>query len=85
MVLIEDEKKAPFKWIEKSGPQYAEAPKPGKLFIVKIQAGDSWRRSNDGGTLLAIEDRSLTINGDLDVHEHSGRIVPIRQNGSCIC
>jgi hypothetical protein len=26
MVLIEDEKKAPFKWIEKSGPQYAEAP-----------------------------------------------------------
>ena len=77
------ERKAPFSWLEPSGPQYAEAPKPGKLFIVKIQAVDSWRRSNEGGTRLAIEDRSLTINGDLDVHEHSGRIYHlVRECGS---
>ncbi|CAB4036494.1 Stress-induced-phospho 1, partial [Paramuricea clavata] len=82
-VLKGVEIKAPFSWLEPSGPQYAEAPKPGKLFIVKIQAADSWRRSNEGGTRLAIEDRSLTINGDLDVHEHSGRIYHIvRECGS---
>ena len=83
MVVRGFEEKAPFKWLEKSGPQSAEAPIPGKLFIVKIQAVDGWTRSNDGGTLLAIEDRSLIINEDLDVHEHSGRIYHlVRECGS---
>jgi parallel beta-helix repeat protein len=77
------EVKAPFPWLEQSGPEYEEAPKCGKRFIVKIQACDLWRRSNNRGTLLAIQDRSLTINGDLDVREHSGRISHlVRECGS---
>ncbi len=76
------ERKAPFKWLEPSGPEYAAAPKRGQRFIVKIQAGDVKRRSNDGGTLFAIEDRSLTINGDLDNHEHSSLYHLVRECGS---
>jgi tetratricopeptide (TPR) repeat protein len=77
------EYKAPFPWLKPSGKKYAAAPKRGKGFIVKIQAGDGWRKSNEGGTLLAIEDRSLTINGNLDMHEHSGRIYHlVRECGS---
>ena len=76
------EVKAPFAWLAPSGPKYAAAPKQGKRFIVKIQACDSWRRSNDGGTLLAIEDRSLTINGDLDMNEYSDIYHLVRECGS---
>jgi parallel beta-helix repeat protein len=81
-ISMEFEVKAANEWLEQSGPEYAVAPKLGKRFIVKIQACDNWRRSNDGGTLFAIEDRSLTINGDLDKHEHSGIYHLVRECGS---
>ena len=74
--------KAPFSWLEPSGPEHAKAPEHGKRFIVKIQACDSWRRSNSGGTLFAIEDRSLTINGDLDEQENSCIFHLVRECGS---
>ena len=76
--------KAPFAWLEPSGPEYEKAPTFGKRYIVKVQAGDVWRKSNEGGTLLAIEDRSLTINGDLDLNEeHCLRIYNlVRECGS---
>ena len=76
------EVKAPFDWLEPSGPKYATAPKQSKRFMVKIQACDGWRKSNDGGTLLAIEDRSLTINGNLDINEHSNIYHLVRECGS---
>ncbi|XP_028408780.1 uncharacterized protein LOC114531345 [Dendronephthya gigantea] len=63
------EMKAPYDWLEPSGPEYERAPEFGKRFIVKVQACDSWRKSNEGGTMLAMEDRSQTINGDLDMND----------------
>ena len=76
------EKKAPFKWMEPSGPEYSEAPKKNKRFIVKIQACDTKRRSNEGGTLFAIEDRSLKINGALDENKHFHLYHLVRNCGS---
>ncbi|XP_028408774.1 uncharacterized protein LOC114531338 isoform X2 [Dendronephthya gigantea] len=69
VVTPEFEYKAPFKWLEPSGPEYEKAPTFGKRFIVKVQACDVWRKSNYGGAMLAIEDRSQTINGDLDMND----------------
>ena len=48
------------------GPEYAESAKDGKRFIVKIQACDSKRKSNIGGSLLNVQDRSLTVNGNFE-------------------
>ena len=76
------ELKAPYEWLEPSGPKYEAAPKQGKRFIVKIQACDSLRKSNVEGTLLAIEDRSLTINGDLDMKKYSDIYHLVRECGS---
>ena len=78
----EYEIKAPFSWLEPSGPEHAKAPEHGKRFIVKIQACDGWRSSNAEGTLFAIEDHSLTINGDLDEQEHSCIYHLVRECGS---
>ena len=74
--------KAPFSWLEPSGPEHAKAPEEDKRFIVKIQTCDGWRRSNAEGTLFAIEDRSLTINGGLDVQEHFSIYHLVRECGS---
>ena len=52
--------------LDPKGPEYADQPKSGKRFMVKIQAGDVVRQSNLGGALLTIYDRSMTIHGDLD-------------------
>ena len=68
--------------LEPSGPTYAKPPESGKRFIVKIQACDIWRRSNAQGTLFAIQDHSLTINGDLDKVEHSYIYRLVRECGS---
>jgi parallel beta-helix repeat protein len=81
-VFMGFEIKAPLNWLEESGPQYSEAPKNEKRFIVKILACDVRRISNDGGTLFAIEDRSLTINGNLNKHEHSDIYHLVRECGS---
>ena len=74
--------KAPYEWLEPSGPKYEAAPKQGKRFIVKIQACDVLRKSNVEGTLLAVEDRSLTINGDLDMKKYSDIYHLVRECGS---
>ena len=76
------EVKAPYEWLEPSGPKYEAAPKQGKRFIVKIQACDGLRKSNVEGTLLAVEDRSLTINGDLDMKKYSDIYHLVRECGS---
>ena len=52
--------------LDPKGPDYADPPKYGKRFMVKVQAGDVERQSNLGGGLLTIYDRSMTIHGDLD-------------------
>ena len=77
-----NEIEAPFSWLEPSGPEHAKALGHGKRFIVKIQACDSWRSSNAEGTLFAIQDHSLTINGDLDEQEHSCIYHLVRECGS---
>jgi parallel beta-helix repeat protein len=76
------ETKAPFEWLKPSGPEYSDKPEKGKRFIVKIQACDTKRKSNDGGTLFAIEDRSLSINGDLDKDEYCRLYHLVRDCGS---
>jgi parallel beta-helix repeat protein len=52
--------------LDPKGPEYANPPKYGKRFIVKVQAGDSVRQSNLGSSLLVVYDRSMTVHGDLD-------------------
>ena len=56
--------------LDPKGPEYAESPKYGKRFIVKVQAGDSVRQSNLCSSLLVIYDRSMNIHGDLDKDKH---------------
>ncbi len=69
--------------LEPSGRQHAEAPKPGKRFIVKIQADDIQIKSNDKRSICTVEDRSWTFNGHLDIDEHSRRIYHlVRECGS---
>ena len=68
------EMKMPWSDLKPSGRTHAEPPKSGERFVAKIQACDGPRRSNSGRTLLSIEDRSLFINGSLDMGEHSDRI-----------
>ncbi len=52
--------------LDPKGPEYANPPKYGERFIVKVQAADAVRQSNLGGGLLTIYDRSMTIHSDLD-------------------
>ena len=52
--------------LDPKGPEYANLPKYGERFIVKVQAVDAVRQSNLGGGLLTIYDRSMTIHSDLD-------------------
>ena len=69
--------------LQPSGRQHAEAPKPGKRFIVKIQADDIQIKSNDKRSICTVEDRSWTFNGHLDIDEHSRRIYHlVRECGS---
>ena len=52
--------------LDPKGPDYAEVPKDGERFLLKVQAADGVRQSNLGSALLVIYDRTMTIHGELD-------------------
>ena len=56
--------------LDPNGPAYAKTPEYGKRFIIKIQSGDGVRQSNLRGSLLIVDDRSMSIHGDLDRNKH---------------
>ena len=62
------------------GPKYADPPKYGKRFIVKVQAADTVRQSNLGSALLVMYDRSMTIHCGLD-HKKCPLFHIVRQCG----
>lgn len=55
--------------LDSKGPGYADPPKYGERFIVKVQAADSVRQSNLGSALLIMYDRSMTIHCGLDYEQ----------------